>query len=1042
MFKKIAIGFVSTLVLLVGAGIAIPYFFKDKIIAAIKTEANKSLNAKMDFKDVNFSVWRNFPNISVGLEQFSIEGVDRFKGIKLIQTDRFDVALDIMSAIRGDKPMKINSIWLEKPSVYVRVLPDGTANYNITKPDSTKKVEDKGKPSEFALQLSKYGITDGMLTYDDDKRGAYVAIKGLNHSGSGDFTTNTYDLATETEMAELTTAYGAVTYLNKAKVVADMTIGIDNRSSKYTFKDNNIKVNDLDLDFGGWVAMLHDIDMDFNFKTKSADFKSLLSLVPAAYTKDYSDVQASGKAAFDGFVKGKYNDNTYPSLALNIKAENAKFKYPKLPMGMDDINAEVHIKSPNKDFDNLAVDVPKLHFRLGANPFDATFFLRTPMSDPDIKSTAKGTINLADFSKAFPVEGLSGGIIKADVRCNTRLSYVTNEQYEKVDMKGDATVTSLTYKSAAYPKIYIQTLSAIFSPSNVTIPNFIGLLGKSDISASGVLDNPLAYYSGTKTVKGQLKMNANNFDANEWLGKSDKKDEPNRTVQSTDKPADPNAKPFDRFDFQFDGNIKKFAYSTYNIRNLVAKGHVTPQFFKCDNFEMLLGNSDMKMNGEITNIFGYLYGKDVLKGNLNFNSTFFDLNQFMGSDDKAPAAKPQNVPVDTSKLEPIAIPENIDMVVNATVATLPYDTYTLKNCKGQVILRDQKAILNNFYTQLFGGTCLVSGTYDSKVKNKRPKFKFDYKLDKMDFQQVVKNVASAKKFAPVMQYIDGSFSTSMKMDGTLQPDLMPEFNSLTGLGDLLTINGVLRDFKPLDEVASKLNIAELKNARVLNTKNFFELENGRINVKPFDYKIKDILVNISGSHSLTKEMDYLLKFKVPRAVLERAGVQGTVNKGYDLLNQQAGKLGLNIKQSEFVFFNVKMGGTMLKPTTKIELVNAEGKNTATAIKDQVKETVKTTIENTKKQAEDLAKQQAEKAKAEAKRIADEAAKKAKEAADKAVRDAIKNKSVNADSLKKAAEDIIKGGAGQGGAGVKTQVDDVKKGVEDIFKNNNPFKKKN
>jgi vacuolar-type H+-ATPase subunit H len=1041
MIKKLFIGFFSFIVLLVGAGFAVPYFFKDKIMAAIKTEANKNLNAKMDFKDVNFSVWRSFPNISVGLEQFSIEGIERFKGIKLIQTERFDVALDIMSAIRGDKPMKINSIWLDKPSVYVRVLSDGTANYNITKPDSTKKAADKGKPSEFALQLSRYGITDGILIYDDEKRGAYVDIKGLNHSGSGDFTANNYDLATETDMRELTTSYGAVTYLTKAKIDANLTIGVDNKNSKYTFKNDVLKVNDLELDFGGWLSMLHDIDMDFNFKTKSADFKSLFSLVPSAYTADYKDVQASGKAAFDGWVKGKYNDNSYPALSLNIKAENAKFKYPKLPMGMDDINTEVHIKSPNKDFDNLAIDVPKLHFRLGANPFDATFFLKTPMSDPDIKSTAKGTINLADFSKAFPVEGLNGGIVKADVRCNTRLSSVTNAQYEKVDMAGDATVTGLTYKSKDYPKIYIQTLSAIFSPSNVTIPNFVGILGKSDVMASGLLDNPLAYYSGVKTVKGKLTMRSNSFDANEWMGKDDKKAEPNRTVQSTPAAAT-TEKPFDRFDFEFDGDMKKFAYGKYNVRNLLAKGHVTPQLFKCDNFEMLLGNSDMKMNGEISNIFGYLYGKDVLKGNLNFNSTFFDLNQFMGEGDKAPTEKPQNVPVDTSKLEPIEIPANIDMVVNATIGTLPYDTYILKNCKGQVILRDQKATLSNFYTQLFGGTCLVSGTYDSKVKDKRPKFNFNYKLDKMDFQQVVKNVASAKKFAPIMQYIDGSFSTSMKMDGTLKPDLMPDFNSLSGLGDLITMNAAFRDFKPLDEVATKLNMPELKGAKVINTKNWFELNNGRMIVKPFDYKIKDILVNISGSHGLASDMDYMLKFKVPRAVLERAGVQGTVNKGFDLLNQQAGKLGMNIKQAEFIFFNVKMGGTMLKPTTKIEFVNAEGKSVAKAVEDKVKETVKETIDNTKKQAEDLAKQQAEKAKTEAKRIADEAAQKARAAAEKAARDAIKNKTVNADSLRKAAEDIIKGGVGQGQGGVKTQVDEVKKGVEDIFKNNNPFKKKN
>ena len=1051
VLKGAAIAVATIVVLLVGTAVAIPFFFKDKIMAQVKLEANKQLTAKMDFKDVDISIFRSFPNVSVGLDNFSITGTGRFEGIKLMQMQRFDVGLDIMSVIRGDKPMNIKKIWLTNPIIYVRVLEDGTANYNITKPDSTKKVEDKGKPSEFALKLSKYGVTNGMITYEDDKRGAFCEIKGLNHDGSGDFTANTYDLQTETAMSALTTAYKGVTYLKNAKIDAELTIGIDNKNSRYTFKNDNIKLNDLELAFGGWLQMQKDYTMDLHFKSKSADFKSLFSLIPSAYTADYNDVQASGKAAFDGAVKGTFNDNSYPSVKLNITAANAKFKYPKLPMGMDDINAEVHINSPNKDFDNLKVDIPKLHLRLGANPFDATFFLKTPMSDPDIRSTVKGIVNLADFSKAYPVDGLNGGIINADVHCNTRLSYITNSQYEKVDMGGTASVSELSYKTAAYPRVYIKSLSANFTPSNVEIPNFSGLLGKSDVSASGKLDNPLAYFSGTKTMKGVLKMSSNAFDANEWLGGSDKKDAKTEThaVKSTTTNTATTttaaaSKPFDRFDFAFDGTMGTFTYGTYVLKSLAAKGQVTPNLFKCDNFQTIIGNSDMKINGEITNIFGYLYGKDVLKGTINFSSAFFDMNQFMGKDDgkndKKPAAKPQNVPVDTANLQPIKVPANIDMTINAAVATLPYDDLTLKNAKGIVIIRDEKATVKNFTFGAFGGIIAMNGLYDSKVTDKKPKFKFAYDLQKIDFQQAARYLPSIKKYAPIIQYIDGNFSSSMTMDGTLKPDLMPEMTSLTGLGDLTTINGVLRNFKPLDDIADKMNIAELKNARILNTKNWFELKDGKINVKPFDMKVKDAIVNISGKHGLNTDMDYLLKFKIPRLMLEKNAVAAQANRGIDLLSQQAGKLGLNLKQSENIFFNANIGGTMLKPTMKITLINAEGKNMATAIVDEVKDKVKAKVDEVKKQGEDLAKAQADKAKAAAQAIADEAKAKAKAAAEKAAKDALSGK-LNLDSLKKAGTGILDGAKGKGTNGVKTQVDDIKKGVDDIFKGSNPFGKK-
>ena len=311
-------------------------------------------------------------------------------------------------------------------------------------------------------------------------------------------------------------------------------------------------------------------------------------------------------------------------------------------------------------------------------------------------------------------------------------------------------------------------MQAIFSPTNVKIPSFNGIFGKSDLIASGTLDNPLAYFSGTKTVKGDFKMRSTNFDCNEWLGgdSKDKKAE-NHAAQTTSTPAAA-SKPFDRFDITFDGVMGALKYSTYNLKDIAAKGHVTPNSFKCDNFQTLVGNSDIQVAGEITNIFGYLYGKDVLKGVINFKSKFFDLNQFMTKDDKTPAAKPQNVPVDTANLEPIFIPANIDMVINAAVGTLPYDRMILKNAKGQVIVHDQKASVKDFYADALGGSMLISGTYDSKVTNKRPKFDFSYKLNSMDFQQVFQQVSTVQKYAPIAQYIDGKFSTTMSMTGALK----------------------------------------------------------------------------------------------------------------------------------------------------------------------------------------------------------------------------------------------------------------------------------
>src|ERR1700744_6789628 len=90
----IAIGIIVLLFL--ATAIIIPVFFKDKIMALVKKEMNDNLNATTDFKDVDISLFHNFPHLSVSIIDLRIVGKDSFKDDTLIAARSIDVALDLM----------------------------------------------------------------------------------------------------------------------------------------------------------------------------------------------------------------------------------------------------------------------------------------------------------------------------------------------------------------------------------------------------------------------------------------------------------------------------------------------------------------------------------------------------------------------------------------------------------------------------------------------------------------------------------------------------------------------------------------------------------------------------------------------------------------------------------------------------------------------------------------------------------------------------------------------------------------------------------
>lgn len=1041
----------GTLLVLVVAAIAIPYFFKDQILAKVKDEANKQLNATVDFKDVGLSLLWTFPNFTFTLDQLTVTGKDAFEGLKLVDIEQFKISLDLWSVFSGD--YVINGITLEKPNFFVKVLNNGKANYDIVKSDSTATADTTttaSEPTSFKLALSYYAIRNGNITYDDAPSDMFVEIKNLNHEGSGDFTEALYDIYTTTTMDAFTVAMGNIRYLNKTKVAIDFNANVDaSKGMKIKLLDNSFKFNDLGLKAEGEIDMPNesDINVDMSFKADDTKFASVLSMIPAAYTQDFKDVKANGTFNFNGKVKGTYNEKSLPAFDLNLEVENADFQYPSLPMAVKDINTKIHINSPSADLDKMAIDILRFHLQLGANPFDLVLKLRTPMSDPDIDAKLNGKIDLADLQKAFPMEGTQlSGLITTDLEAKTKVSYVTAQQYDKVAMRGNLGINNMNYIAAGTPAIKINAMKLEFTPNNANLHQLDLKMGKSDIQASGTLDNILTYFSRDKIMKGNLIVRSNLLDVNELMGTSAATDttHANAATNMTDTTVAHSTEPmFDKFDFAADVQMNKIIYDVYDITNLKAVGNFSPSVANLSNFEMMLGKIDMRCNGRLENVFPYLFDGGSLKGEFNLTSNYMNLNQFMRADGQATepqptdAAPPANPETAATEYEPILVPNNLDFRFTSTITTLIYDTYRLQNVKCNIIVQHQIVKVQNLSSNFLGGLVAFSGEYNTQ-NNAKPAFAFAYDIAKIDFQQTARTIGLVKYFLPIFKSMQGKFDSQFKIDGVLNKNMYPDFKTLNADGLMVTYDAALKGFAPAKELANKLNVKEVENLVLKNTKNFFTIKNGRFEIKPFATTYQEIDMLLSGSHGLDNSLAYNLKLRVPRKLLEKNPTVGNAaNNGLKALQGEASKLGVNLDAGEFVNLGVDIGGNFAKPEYKVKLLGVEGKG-GQSLTDQAQEGLKAEADRLKAEAEAKAKAEADKLKADAEAKAKAEADRLKTQADKVKADAEAKAKAEADRLKAEAEKAKADAA----AKAKAEAERLKKEAEDKLKGKlkNPFQK--
>lgn len=594
--KKFLRAFLILFAVLILTLIALPFVFKGKLVALIREQANKQLNAKVYFnEDISLGFLSSFPMFSLGIKDLSVSGINQFEGDTLFAADNLELKLDVMSVIQGDQ-IAIRKILVENGRVLAIVDKDGKANWDITIPDTTTESVADTTASAFNIKLKELRLTNTHIVYDDRQGGIYSELEGMNYTMEGDFTEKLFVLKNQLEVNALTAGMGGINYLNKVKATADADIDADMNAFKFVFKQNKATLNELELGFNGSFQMTDaDMIMDITYAVGKNDFKPFLSLIPAMYSASFKDLTAKGKLALEGFVKGTYNETSLPGFGLNLKVEDGWFKYPALPAPVEDVQVDFAATCPDGVPDNTLVNLSKFHMNIQGDILDAALKVATPVSDPNIDALMKGRVNLGNVLKIVPLEGTKlAGIITSDVAAKGKISAIEKQAFSEFYAAGTISANSVHVENSALPApMDMPEASLSFSPSLLSLNAFKATLGNSDFAMQGKLSNFFPYFFGKGILNGNLDFTSNTMDLNSLMGTD--------TSQSQSSATDTSSMQVvvlpDNINFQLKSSINKLIYSNMEMTNFKGAVRLSPSKMELNQIALNMLGSAMQLNG-------------------------------------------------------------------------------------------------------------------------------------------------------------------------------------------------------------------------------------------------------------------------------------------------------------------------------------------------------------------------------------------------------------------------------------------------------------
>ncbi len=504
-----------------------PMLLKGKIADIVKREANEMLVARLDFAKLDISLLRHFPHASLDLKKLTLTGTGRFEGDTIVAAQRISVVVDLMSLF-SDSGFEVTKVILSSPSVHARKLSDGAVNWDVMKPSEEPESPEEPESAEeggssFRLSVRDFRLTDASIRYEDDSTGMYFSTQPLSLRLKGDLAADRSSLDLHLSARDMNFVSGGIPMLSGAESELDARIDADLAAGRYTLSENTLRLNAIELGVDGWVEM-HDrgLSLDLTAGCERVEFKDVLSLIPAFYTREFKSLSAGGALSMSLWARGDLTDTTLPAFEVKIGVANGSFQYASLPKAVTNINLDASITNPGGTMDQTVVDLPRFGMQMAGNALSASFRAEHLVSDPAFRLSADGRVDLGAVKEVYPLDETIdlGGQITANIAVSGRMSDIEKNRYEQIQARGTVVVEGMDLTLPDLPEVNIRRAAATITPAAMTLGEFGVKVGRSDLSATGQLSNYIGYLLRGDVLTGRLYVKSELLDLNEIMSAS------------------------------------------------------------------------------------------------------------------------------------------------------------------------------------------------------------------------------------------------------------------------------------------------------------------------------------------------------------------------------------------------------------------------------------------------------------------------------------------------------------------------------------------
>ena len=484
---KVALYLGLLLAVLLIAGVASIFLFKDRIIQEFVKEANKSLNTPVKIGKIEISTWRDFPNLAIVFTDVYVE--DSHPGdYPLLTARRISFYMNPLDAWRGN--YAIRGLQVNDSEANLKINAQGKNNFTIV-----KAADGKGGSISFDLKNVKLSRTS--FNYNDYQSHQHHVLSSESLTASISVKSDIYRIDARGAITTHQIGIGSQLFLQEKEFLLKTQIDYDDLQKKVLINSGNLKINKTDFELAGQYEFKTKNNIDLQVKGKEANAQTLLALLPSSVGNQMARYQSRGNVFFDLKVKGEISDIKDPMLSVSFGCTDATFFHLDYDSKIEHANLEGSFSTAS--FGNLRNAV--LHLKnitgdLNGKTFNSNLSIHN-LEKPTVDFYFKGELDAASIQKFYPQEEIKKmeGTLKADFSVKGELALLKKKvTAQQVKTEGSLELQNLNIVFGKQQMHFNNVNGSLqFNNNDLAMSNLKGEFERSDFLLNGYFKNVITF---------------------------------------------------------------------------------------------------------------------------------------------------------------------------------------------------------------------------------------------------------------------------------------------------------------------------------------------------------------------------------------------------------------------------------------------------------------------------------------------------------------------------------------------------------------------